>query len=157
MKWVLLTAATAKEKWSEQAQSQFVDKISHFINFEVKNVTTSGKNQRSQQQNKIKSDSDAILEQIKNDDFVVLFDEIGEKLSSEQFSQKMNLFLNSGKKRVVFVIGGSFGVNDDLKKKANLKISLSSFVLNHLVAEVVVLEQIYRGFTILKNLPYHNK
>lgn len=64
---------------------------------------------------------------------------------------------NSGKKRSVFVIGGAFGVDETVKARAQKTICLSSMVLNHLVAKVVVLEQIYRSFTILGHLPYHNE
>ena len=77
-------------------------------------------------------------------------------MDSIKFSEHLNRILGSGKKQVYFLIGGPYGVSDEIKKRASLKVNLSPFTLNHLVAQVVLLEQIYRGFMILKNLPYHN-
>jgi 23S rRNA (pseudouridine1915-N3)-methyltransferase len=57
---------------------------------------------------------------------------------------------------VIFLIGGAFGVSEEVRSRAQLKVSFSAMVFNHLVAELVALEQIYRAFTIIKNLPYHN-
>ncbi len=57
---------------------------------------------------------------------------------------------------MIFIIGGAYGVNEEVKKRADLKVSLSAMTMNHIMAQAVSLEQIYRAFTIIKNLPYHN-
>ena len=71
-------------------------------------------------------------------------------------SEQLEKATTSGKKRIVFIIGGAFGVSDEIKKQAHLKVGLSAMVMNHLVAETVALEQIYRSLTILNRIPYHN-
>jgi 23S rRNA (pseudouridine1915-N3)-methyltransferase len=156
MKFIFLTCASAQEDWAEQAISNYTQKIKPFVPFEVKNLKLK-KSGREEAEVKKKNDSDQILKEIDESDFIVLFDEKGETLDSKAFSQKLNQVLLSGKKRIVWIIGGAYGVDDRVKARANLKISFSKMVMNHLVAQTVALEQIYRGFAILKNLPYHNE
>lgn len=155
MKFILMTCATASERWAEEVDELYSKKISAFLSFEIKKLKIK-KASRDDREQKLKSDSDALLEEIKPDDYVVLFDERGDCLESRKFAQKVESILNSGKKRTIFIIGGAYGVDDRVRSRAQLKVSLSKMVLNHLVAQTVVLEQIYRSFAILKNLPYHN-
>ena len=155
MKLVLLNFQTSKESWFQEANRVYSEKISHFSSFEVKTLKPQT-NERDQKDVRIKKEGQAVLDLVKGDDFLILLDEKGQTLNSLKFSEHLNRVLGSGKKQVYFLIGGPYGVSDEIKSRANLKINLSPFTLNHLVAQVVLLEQIYRGFTILKNLPYHN-
>jgi 23S rRNA (pseudouridine1915-N3)-methyltransferase len=155
MKFVLLTCATAFEDWADEAEALYTKKIAPFIPFEIRRLSIK-KASRDDREQKIKTDSDALLAEIKSDDFVVVFDERGDSFDSRKLAQKIEFILNSGKKRTLFIIGGAYGFDDRVRGRAQLKISLSKMVMNHLVAQTVVLEQIYRSFAILKNLPYHN-
>jgi 23S rRNA (pseudouridine1915-N3)-methyltransferase len=74
-----------------------------------------------------------------------------------QLASRLENWLNKGRSRIVFVVGGAFGFDDRLRTRADEVISLSNFVLNHHVAEAVALEQVYRAISINKNLPYHNE
>lgn len=93
---------------------------------------------------------------IKETDEVILFDERGKSYDSRGFSKELERKLGGGKKRIVFIIGGAYGVDDRIRAVAKSQICMSSFVLNHLVAQTVALEQIYRALCIYKNIPYHN-
>ena len=155
MKFVLLTCASASETWSDEAQALYRKKISPFVSFEIKELKIK-KISRDDKDLRVKSDSEQILQEIKPDDYVVLFDERGESLDSRKFAQKVEKILLSGKKRALFIIGGAYGVDDRVRERAQLKMSFSKMVMNHLVAQTVALEQIYRSFAILRNLPYHN-
>jgi 23S rRNA (pseudouridine1915-N3)-methyltransferase len=152
---VLLTANTAHEKWCDLATELYLEKINHFVKFELLKIR-SPKAARNQSGKKKEDESKLFLEAISSDDYVVLFDERGESFDSRQFSKKMEKIQNSGKKRTVFILGGAFGVTEEIKKRAQLQVSFSKMVFNHLVAQTVALEQIYRGFSILNNIPYHN-
>lgn len=156
MKLILLCAQNSTDQWIRDVESLYVEKLKHFISFEIIRLKNK-KIDREGKENRIKSDSEQILGFLTKDDFVALFDEMGKALSSEQFSLEVQRVLNSGKKRFVFIIGGPFGVNEEIKARSGLKISLSSMVFNHQIAEAVALEQLYRAFTIIKNIPYHNK
>lgn len=155
MKLVLLTVATAKEPWSEEAARLYTQKISHFNSFEILNLKPK-KSSREDAQAKKKAESELILTSLTKDDVVIVFDERGRSLNSSEFSKKIENVLSSSKKRAVFIVGGAYGVSEEVRLRAQEIISLSPMVMNHLLAQTVVLEQIYRAFTIIRGLPYHN-
>lgn len=155
MKFVLYNLATAKEAWADEACELYRKKISFFISFDIQSLKAK-KSAREDADFKRNEESDLILKNISSDDFVVLFDERGSSLDSLQFAKKIENILGSSKKRAVFIIGGAFGVNEDVRRRADLKVSLSPMVMNHLMAQTMCLEQIYRAFTIIKKIPYHN-
>jgi len=155
MKFVLYNLATAKEAWADEAARLYTQKISHFNPFEIQTLKPK-KSSRDEAAVKKKEESELILSSLSNDDFVVLFDERGKSFNSIEFSKKVESILSSSKKRAVFIIGGAYGVSDEVRQRAQLVVTLSPMVMNHLLAQTVALEQIYRAFTILRNLPYHN-
>lgn len=155
MKFVLYNLATAKEAWADEVCELYRKKISYFVPFEIQ-VLKAKKSAREDADYKRNEESELILKNISNDDFVVLFDERGSSFDSIQFAKKIEGILGSSKKRAIFIIGGAFGVNEQVRLRADLKISLSPMVMNHLMAQAMSLEQIYRAFTIIKKLPYHN-
>lgn len=155
MKLVLLKMATTSESWSEAAAELYFKKIKAFFQFDIVQVSPP-KSARTESTQRRETDSEKLLEKLSVDDFVVLLDERGKNISSRDFAKKTEAAINSGKKRVVFVIGGPYGASEELRKRANWVASLSSLTFNHLVAEVVFLEQLYRSLTIIKNIPYHN-
>lgn len=155
MKFVLYNLATAKEAWADEAARLYTQKISHFNPFEIQTLKPK-KSSRDEAAVKKKEESELILSSLSNDDFVVLFDERGKSFNSIEFSKKVESILSSSKKRAVFIIGGAYGVSDEVRNRAQLVVTLSPMVMNHLLAQTVALEQIYRAFTIIRNLPYHN-
>lgn len=104
---------------------------------------------------KKRHESKAIFKEIKTGDVVVLCDESGTSFPSARFSQKLMEWRLCGK-RLVFLIGGAYGVDDSLKTKMRLKLKLSDFTLPHELARVVLLEQVYRGLSILAGEKYHH-
>jgi 23S rRNA (pseudouridine1915-N3)-methyltransferase len=155
MKFVLLHVSSSKDNWLESVGEVYVEKIRHFVPFEWTAIN-SKKLGRLASAAKLKLESEEVLNFLTPQDYVVLFDENGKNMKSEVFSQMLDKILLSGKKRCVWIIGGAFGVSDEVRARAQQKVSLAPFVMNHQVAQVVAMEQIYRGFTILKGLPYHN-
>lgn len=155
MKFILYNLATAKEAWADEAARLYTQKISHFNPFEIQTLKPK-KSSREEAAQKKKEESELILSSLNNEDFVVLFDERGKAFNSIEFSKKIEHVLSSSKKRAVFIIGGAYGVSDEVRARAQLIVTLSPMVMNHLLAQTVALEQIYRAFTILRNLPYHN-
>lgn len=155
MKVILLNVATAKEPWADEAFKLYVKKIHHFVPFEIVSLKPK-KSAREEAAIKKAEETQLIIDWLQKDDFVVLFDERGKSLDSVQFAKKVETTMSSGKKRIVFIIGGAFGVGEELRKRADLVVTLSPMVMNHLVAQTMALEQIYRAFTIIKGIPYHN-
>lgn len=155
MKFVLYNLATAKEAWADEAARLYTQKIAHFNPFEIQTLKPK-KSPREEAAQKKKEESELILSFLSSDDFVILFDERGKPLSSLEFAKKIEHTLSSSKKRAVFIIGGAYGVTDQVRSRAQLVVNLSPLVMNHILAQTVALEQIYRAFTILRNIPYHN-
>lgn len=151
----LITIKSSNSKWLNLASEEYSEKINYFQKFELIELSASKKS-RDDKEFKKKSESDQILKILKPQDYLFLLDENGKSLSSRDFAKKIETRLTQNGHNIVFLIGGAYGVDDSIKKRANESLSLSSFVFNHHVATLVILEQIYRAFTINKNLPYHN-
>ena len=110
----------------------------------------------SEEQQKIK-EGELILNKINTTDALILLDEKGKALDSISFSSYLQKHMNSGIKQLVFVIGGPYGFSQDVYQKANGKISLSKMTFSHQMIRLFFVEQLYRGFTILRNEPYHHR
>lgn len=145
-----------KEPWMREFEAEYEKKVSRFYKTEIVRMKPS-KDDRAQSEIKRKSESRLFLDRLKPNDYVVVFDERGENFTSIQFSKKMERWLATGRARIVFCVGGAFGFDDEMRSRADQVVSLSSFVLNHHLAQAVVLEQVYRAISIQKNLPYHNE
>lgn len=100
-------------------------------------------------------ESAAVLKIIDERDFVVLCDERGSEMSSEALAAEYGRWMGLGK-RTVFIIGGAYGVDDSLRKRADIVWSLSKLVFPHQLVRLLVVEQLYRANMILKSHPYHH-
>lgn len=99
----------------------------------------------------------AILRQIKDGDVMVLLDEEGRQYTSPDLAKLIDSELQEGTKRLVWVIGGAFGVSAAVKKRANITISLSKMVFPHMLVRLILIEQLYRATTILSGGKYHHE
>ena len=103
-----------------------------------------------------KAEAALILSQLQKDDFLVLLDERGKAFSSPELAQWLQQRANESTRRLVFLIGGAFGVDESVMKRANLSWSLSRLVFPHMLVRLVLAEQVYRACTILRNEKYHH-
>ncbi len=156
MKWALYDFKTAKEPWFEEAKNLYEKKIKPFAALEVVQLKTL-KADREDAELKKKFEAKVLLEKITSDDYVILLDEKGISQNSIEFSKLIKSAQESGKKRGVFIIGGAFGVSEEIRNRSQKLICLSDMTMNHLVAEIMLLEQFYRALTILNRIPYHNQ
>lgn len=155
MKLAFIFVGGHKVEWLVSLSEEYEAKLKPFCPVEIVRLKPS-KQARGSSEQKLAEESDSILRAIKKDDVVVLCDERGEALDSRKFSAKLVKLFERGRPRVVFVIGGAFGFSKELRARADWTWSLSPLVFNHHIAQAVLLEQVYRGFAIWKNLPYHN-
>lgn len=102
-------------------------------------------------------EGEAILRQLTEGDYVALLDEHGEEFRSMEYAAWVQKRMNSGVKRLVFVIGGPYGFSEEVYRRANTKISLSKMTFSHQIVRTIFMEQLYRAFTILNNEPYHHE
>lgn len=104
-----------------------------------------------------KKEGEMLLTTFQKDDYVVLLDEKGKQLSSEGLAQFIQTRANESVKNLVFVIGGAFGVSNDVMQRANFKWSLSQLVFPHQLVRLILAEQVYRACTIIRNEKYHHQ
>lgn len=157
MKIRVLIFETKLPGWVQEARAEYIAKITPFTPLEVRTLK-GPRAERDDAELKRRKEGEVLLKNLDARDFLILFDEAGRSFpNSEAFAQHLSLAMNSGKPSLVFVIGGPYGFSEDVKKRAQAKWSLSGLTFNHWLAQLVALEQIYRGFTIIKRIPYHNR
>ena len=103
-----------------------------------------------------KKEAELILSKIAKEDYLVTLDERGRQLSSEGLAVFLQSRANAGTKRIIFLIGGAFGLDESVQRRANTIWSLSQLVFPHQLVRLILAEQVYRACTILKNEKYHH-
>ncbi len=104
----------------------------------------------------IEEESKLILSKIAARDYIVLLDERGKQFTSRNFATFMEKQMLAGTNRLLFITGGAYGVSDELKSKAHFVLSASDLTFTHQMIRLLLIEQVYRGMTILKNESYHH-
>lgn len=157
MKIELWCIGKTNEEYLKVGIQKYLKRIQKYIPFDLRiisDVKTSGK---IESQKIMLSEAEQVLKMITQDDYLILLDERGTELSSMAFSKKLNHLLQISNKRIIFLVGGAWGIHPVLKSRANFEISLSKMTFSHQMIRLFFLEQLYRAFSILKNEPYHNE
>ncbi len=141
MKIKLLVIGKLKEPYYRQACEEYLQRLQKYCTLEVMEIKDEGK----------EKEAEKIL--MKCDDaYIIVLAEEGKQLSSVQFSS----LVQKAERNLVFVIGGPYGLDERVKKRANVVLSLSAMTLPHELCRVVFLEQLYRAYTVIKNENYHH-
>jgi len=157
MKISFWSVGKAHEPYVKSGVEDFTRRISRYYKVEW-NLIPAPKNAGMLSEMDLKKkEGEIILEWLSNDDYLVLLDERGKQLSSEGLATFLQARANESTKQVVFLIGGAFGVSDEVMKRADFKWSLSQLVFPHQLVRLILAEQVYRACTILKNEKYHHK
>lgn len=157
MKIKLLVIGKTDDKNLLQLINTYQNRLQHYIKFEldiipdIKNV----KNLSTLQQKE--KEGELILSKLQSSDQLVLLDEKGKEFRSIEFASWLQKKMNSGIKQLVLVVGGPYGFSEAVYKKASGKIALSKMTFSHQMVRLFVVEQLYRGFSILRNEPYHHE
>jgi 23S rRNA (pseudouridine1915-N3)-methyltransferase len=104
-----------------------------------------------------KAESELVFSQLQKDDYLILLDERGKQFSSVELANFFQQKMNENKKRLVFLIGGAFGVHQSISERANFTWSFSKLVFPHMLVRLILAEQVYRACTILRNEKYHHQ
>ncbi|MFZ4670754.1 MAG: 23S rRNA (pseudouridine(1915)-N(3))-methyltransferase RlmH [Flavobacterium sp.] len=132
-------------------------RLSFYVKFnleiipDIKNVKNLSESQQKEKEGEL------ILSKLTPTDELILLDENGTTFSSVGFSDYLQKKMNSSVKSLVFIIGGPYGFSEEVYRKSLGKVSLSSMTFSHQMVRLFFIEQLYRGFTILKNEPYHHQ
>ncbi len=158
MRIKLISVGKIKEKYYKAAIAEYAKRLSRYCKLEQIEVADekAPENMSAAQVEQVKQIEGArILKRIFDGDYVVSLEITGKLLSSEQLADKINRLAISGKSQICFVIGGSLGLSDEVRRRSNFALSFSNMTFPHQLMKVVLLEQIYRSFKIISNEPYH--
>ncbi len=157
MKIKLITIGKTDNKNLQSLIEDYSKRLGFYVSFNIEVILDikNAKNLSEAQQKQ--AEGNEIIKRVIKSDTLVLLDEQGKMYSSIQFSQFLQKKMNSGLKTLVFVIGGPYGFSDEIYERANEKISLSSMTFSHQMVRLFFIEQLYRGYTILRNEPYHHR
>lgn len=158
MKIKIVTVGKLKEKYLKDGIAEYSKRLSRFANLEMIELTdekTPDRASDSENQKILELEGTRILSKIGDRDFVIVLAIEGKTLSSEEFSKQLEQAPINGFSTLTFVIGGSLGLSPQVKKRANLSISFGRLTLPHQLMRLVLVEQIYRAFTIQQGSPYH--
>jgi 23S rRNA (pseudouridine1915-N3)-methyltransferase len=156
MKIKLLAIGKTDSKDLQALIEEYSKRLGFYVsfNFEIIPDIKNAKN-LSEKQQKI-AEGNELLKRIEKSDTMIILDEKGNTFSSVQFSEFLQKKMNSGLKNLIFIIGGPYGFSEEIYQRATGKISLSTMTFSHQMVRLFFIEQLYRGFTILKNEPYHH-
>ena len=148
MKLVILSVGKEKDEASADLIRHFEIRILRYLPLEwiyIEHATTKEK------------EGEKILEHLKKEDYVVLLDEKGKDIKSEALAELIENRMVDSVRRMVFIIGGAYGVSEKIITRANYVWKLSSLVFPHMLVRVIVTEQLYRALTIIKGEKYHHE
>ena len=157
MKIVLLTIGKTSERYLVDGIQHYQNRLKHYMPFEIIEIPNIKKAKNLSKTELKKKEGILISQHIQSNDYVILLDDKGKASSSLEFAQKLESWLNSGKKRLLFVVGGAYGFSDEIYSKSSEKCSLSKMTFSHQMVRLFFAEQLYRAFTILKNEQYHHE
>ncbi len=147
-----------KEAYWTDAIAEYSKRLSKYCTLEIKELkeTKLPEHSGSAEEESVRmQEGEAILAQLKREHFVITLEIKGKAFSSEQLAEKLNKLALEGRSRIAFVIGGSLGLSQEVSARADLKLSFSAMTFPHQMMRVILLEQIYRSFKIIKNETYH--
>ncbi|HWW40583.1 23S rRNA (pseudouridine(1915)-N(3))-methyltransferase RlmH [Pedobacter sp.] len=157
MKITLLVVGKTEDKYLIEGIDKYLNRLKHYIGFNL-TVIPDIKNTKNLTEAQQKSkEAELILKQIANSDLVVLLDEKGKKHSSVSFANYLNKQMIGSVQHLIFVIGGPYGFDESIYKRAASSISLSDMTFSHQMVRLFFVEQLYRAFSILKGEPYHHE
>ncbi len=157
MKIKLILVGKTSFKFVKEGMDTYLKRLKHFADFDIILIPDL-KNTKNLSPEQIKEREGAIiLKQIQSTDFLILLDEKGNSLNSLKFAGFIQKKQDTGTKQLSFVVGGAYGFADAVYKKANYLLSMSAMTFSHQIIRLFFMEQIYRAYTIIKGLPYHNE
>jgi len=158
MKVRVIAVGKIKESYINQGIDEFVKRLQRHTSLEVievKDEKISG-NLSSSEMNQIKeAEGEKIIEKIDNRSYTIALDPQGKPMSSEGLAKSISNLQLQGYSSIEFIIGGALGLHENVRKSADYILSFSHMTFTHQMARLILLEQVYRAFKIMKNEPYH--
>lgn len=147
MKFLIISVGKQNDTNFNEAINDYSKRIARYFSVEWKFIPTSDKER----------EAEAIFKSISAGDFVVVLDDKGKEQTTMELSQFIEKRMIAGDKRVVFIIGGAYGISEKVYKIANFKWSLSKLTFPHQLVRLILTESLYRAISVIKKEPYHHE
>ena len=153
MNLTIISVGNKPNKWELEGINHYLKQLKNNVRVDFINIKGQQNPKRSNAE-VLKLEAELITEKIPSDSYLILCDMKGEKMSSRGLSMLFEKLIHENLK-ICFVVGGSFGISENLKIKSNKMLSASSFTFPHRLFRIILVEQIYRAISIINNAPYH--
>ncbi len=157
MKITLVVMGKTDQDYLKKGIEEYIQRLKHYTRFEIKELPSLKKTGNLPPDVIKQKEAEVFASQLAKADAIILLDERGKQYSSVDFSAFLQKQMNAGIRELAFVVGGAWGFDEALKKRAHNSISLSKMTFSHQMVRLFFAEQLYRAFTILKGEGYHNQ
>lgn len=155
MKIKIIALGKIKEKFLKEGIEEFLKRLTPYVPVEIIELPAIEIKDENLKEKVLDEEGEKILAHIKPQSYVITMEIDGKQLSSEGFSEKFNSLINDGTQEVIFIIGSSCGLSNNVSQRADFKMSMSKMTFLHQFARLLLVEQIYRAFKIMRNETYH--
>lgn len=158
MKFTFLTIGKIKEKWMRQGIDEYLKRLSPIAKVEILSPDEEKMPENPSlalKEKVMEKEGEKLLKYLKDEDFLILLDLKGKPVTSEELAHIIRQKMVSGTSHFFFMIGGPYGNGENIRKRANLKISISAMTFTHQMARLILAEQVYRAMKIIRHEPYH--
>ena len=158
MKFTFLTIGKIKEKWMRQGIDEYLKRLSPIAKVEILSPDEEKMPENPSpalKEKVMEKEGEKLLKYLKDEDFLILLDLKGKPVTSEELAHIIRQKMVSGTSHFFFMIGGPYGNGEPIRKRANLKISISAMTFTHQMARLILAEQVYRAMKIIRHEPYH--
>lgn len=155
MKIKIIALGKIKEKFLKDGIDEFLKRLAPYCPVEIIELSPIEIKDENLVEKILDDEGEKILAQIKSNSYVITLEINGQELSSEKFSQTISALINDGVNEIVFVIGSSCGISKQVSQRADFKLSMSKMTFLHQFARLILIEQIYRAFKIMRGETYH--
>lgn len=158
MKFTFLTIGKIKEKWMRQGIDEYLKRLSPIAKVEILSTDEEKMPENPSpalKEKVMEKEGEKLLKYLKDEDFLILLDLKGKPVTSEELAHIIRQKMVSGTSHFFFMIGGPYGNGENIRKRANLKISISAMTFTHQMARLILAEQVYRAMKIIRHEPYH--
>lgn len=146
MKITLVTIGKLKERFLIDGVAEYLKRIKIFAKIEIREIAEC---------RTVEEEGEKLLAHVPKDSFLIVLDVAGSELTSEGLAEKISALNLRGISDITFLIGGAFGLSDTVRQAAHFRLSLSQMTFTHQMARLIIVEQIYRAFKIIRGEPYH--
>ena len=157
MKLKLVCVGKLTETWQREAAEDYTERLRRYFSLDIVELKEEKGGRKADVAGLLKREGERILDKIPEQSYVILLDERGRQMGSEQLAERLADDMLHGGRDWCLVIGGPYGLDSAVRQRADLMLSLSKMTFTHQMARVFLLEQLYRSMTINRNEPYHNR